>query len=118
MYKKQLLLLFGLFVSSLLFAQINENKDEAQVGKYTIKIIPNQDNTYGFQIMEFGNTIVSQKYKPFSTLPEGFKLKSNALLIGKYIAEQFQTNKENKKTFVSADEAKKIGVTSEDLKNK
>ena len=93
MFKKQLLLLFGLFVSSLLFAQSREKNDEAQAGKYTLKIISNQDNTYGYEIYEAGKLNVKQVGKPFFSIPIGFSKKENAMIIAKWNANELQQGK-------------------------
>lgn len=107
----------SLFASSFLFAQDKKEIEGARVGTYDVRTFINADKTFGFEIIESGKAVIHQQYKPFSTMPQGFKSKSNALLVAKHIAERMQKNKADRQTFIAPDEAKKLGVTSEDLKN-
>ncbi len=117
MYKKQLLLLFGLFVSSLLFAQTNENKNAVQVGKYTVETISNSDNTYGYEIFENGQSIVKQAFNPIFVVPYGFKKKENALKVAKWHVQQLNQQKIDKVKVIvlPISTARGIGLTEEDL---
>lgn len=117
MSQKKILLFISLFLSSFLFGQDKQKAEEAKVGAYNVRTFINADKTFGFEIIESGKTVVHQQYKPFTTLPEGFKSKNNALLVAKHIAGRLQKNKDDRQTFISSDEAKKMGVTNEDLKN-
>ena len=114
MYKKQLLLLTGLFISTLIFAQQSSYKDNIKIGKYEIKIKNNTDNTYGYAIYEGKNLIIEQKNKPFLTFPQGFYKKENALVVAKWLVSQLQNSKQVQRHF-NLEKAKEIGISDEDL---
>ena len=116
MQKNTLLLLVALFVSSFLIAQSKNSNDEEKIGKYTVKIISNSDKTYGYEI--YDNTLLSSsiKFKPYFSVLEGFRIKSNAVIIAKWHVEQLQIGVDRTKIFVEIEKAKKLGVTEEDLK--
>jgi hypothetical protein len=114
MYRKQLFLLVALFVSSLLFAQNKSANDDFTIGKYTIKILKNADDTYGYAIYNDNNLLVSQNSKPFSTTPRGFKNVGNIRVIAKWHTDQLDKGQKNP-AFMPYGEAIKLGITKDDL---
>lgn len=122
MTKKNLLFLIGLFISTLLFAQSNGNKnndtkDEAHLDKYTIKIVINNDYTFGYEIYDAGELKVKQTSKPFFSIPIGFSKKENAMAVAKWHAGQLLKGKATNNN-LTIEEAKNLGVSDEDLKLK
>lgn len=110
--KHTLLFLLLVFISSLSFGQ--SDKDELKIGKYIVKISVNLDNTYGYEIYEFENLILTQKNKPYFSIPQGFSKKENVFTVAKWQISQLQQNKKVPLYF-NIDKAKEIGVSDEDL---
>lgn len=89
--------------------------EEFKEGKYLVKIITNDDGSYGYEVYESKKIILNQKYKPFFTIPEGFKTKNNALIVGRWNALELLKDENIKKVFLPVNIAKELGVTQEDL---
>lgn len=88
--------------------------EEFKEGKYVVRIIENQDKTFGYQINLNGKEIASVMYKKYISVPFGYKNKENAKIIAKW-----QVNRINKfnelDSQLSLELAKSLGVTQDDI---
>ena len=118
MKKKTFTLVASLIFATILFAQKNERSDNKIVnGKYTILSILNPDQTYGYEIYFNDSLVAKQVSRPFFSLSSGFSSSKNALIVGKWFANELNQGRRNKYS-LSLPKAKELGVSDEDLINK
>jgi hypothetical protein len=114
--KKITLLLFAFILAKSGFTQsgIPVSVEEFKEGKYLVKIIALENNTYGYDIYLVDKLIVNQTSKPFSTISKGFKNKDNIRKVVKYHINKLEQGEQGR-LFMTYDEAIKIDISKDDL---
>lgn len=114
MRQKKFLLTLFIFFGLIVFAQDKQPIAEVQIETYTIKLVTNNDATYGYEIYNNNELQVKQKGKAYLKIPSGFLKKENALIIAKWeVSKLIQNRKDNEVLDIA--KAKELGVTEEDL---
>ena len=114
MKKTKFFLCVALLFTTFAFAQDSGSVESAIVGKYTVKIITNNDNTYGYEISENSSVVEKETQKRFFSLSSGYIIKGNALIVGKWYAGELLEGRNNKYA-LGLPKARELGVTEDDL---
>ncbi len=122
-----MIMLAGLFFTNIAFGQnkvLTDRSDlsqrnatsveEFKEGKYLVKIINNQDGTFGYEINLDGKQIVSVTDKKYFSIPMGYNDKENAKIIAKWQVNRIEKFNEIDSQ-LSLEQAKSLGVTQNDL---
>lgn len=114
MPKLYVMLLMFVLSSLSLCAQQKNVGDEFTIGKYTFQVIKNPDATFGFSVFKDGALVLTQKNKPYSTMPHGFTDKDNIRKIASWIISRIEGNKKED-LFMPYAEVVKLGISKNDL---
>src|SRR5215207_4536371 len=96
MRKKSALLVITMLLCAFVFAQQREETTEEKVGKYTVKLVTNEDNTFGYSIYLEDKLVEKQTSKPYFSLSPGFTHKKSAMVVGKWYATELNEGRSNK----------------------
>jgi hypothetical protein len=111
---RNLVILFvSMLISILSFSQKMEDYN-LTLGSYTIKLLQNSDNTYGYEITKDAKTVVIQKIKPFQMASKGFVQMQNAIASALWAVKNVKEGKDKIQT-MSVLAAKELGITKDDL---
>lgn len=65
---------------------------EARRGEYTVRLIPQLQNTFGFDIRKGNTVIYLQQTNPFFQTPEGFINPNDALNVAWWVVEKIKSS--------------------------
>lgn len=106
-------------ISTSSFAQSKKVDTQEQFieGKYLVKIVINQDKTYGYQIYLDEMQITNVTQKKYFSIPIGYYNIENVKLIAKWHVMRMEKFEETD-PFINFEQAKDLGITKEDLEIK
>lgn len=88
--------------------------EEFKEGKYVIRIIENQDNTFGYEINLNNKQLALEIYKKYFSIPLGYNKKENAKITAKWHAMRIDKFNE-KEVLLNLEQAKLLGISEDDL---
>jgi hypothetical protein len=92
--RKLFMLLLAQCIALLLFAQrgepVNPQKDKLEFQGYTIRVIPADFGTYGYDIFEGKTILVHQERNPFTLSPVGLRKKEDVYKVAKWQIQQLK----------------------------
>lgn len=102
---------------------VNTKKDQKQFDGYTIRLVPAQQGTYGYEVTQGAKRVIYQTQNPFTASSRGLNKKEDAFAVAQYQIKQLKAkggvssqrtvaDAGNKK--LPAGLAQKVGRTSAD----
>lgn len=88
--------------------------EEFKEGKYVVRIIENQDKTFGYEIKLNNKQLVLVMDKKYFSIPLGYNKKENAKIVAKWHVMRIEKFNE-KEVLLNLEQAKLLGITEDDL---